>query len=143
MYGEPGTAYVYFTYGMHHCMNVVAGKRDEPVAVLLRALEPTEGLETMRKLRTRDSGRSIADRDLCRGPARLCDALDIDLALNGADLTADSRLWIERVRARPLPASALANTARIGVDYAGSWASQRLRWFIRDSRHVSGPARAG
>jgi DNA-3-methyladenine glycosylase len=143
MYADPGTAYVYFTYGMHFCLNIVAGERDDPVAVLLRALEPTEGVTTMRRLRSvhRPAGaRPLLDSELCSGPARLCEALEIDTGLNGIDLTADSRLWIERTRARPLPDSALVNTPRIGVDYAGPWAKEPLRWFIRGNPHAS-PAR--
>lgn len=140
MYGPPGTAYVYFTYGMHHCVNVVAGREGDPVAVLLRALEPVEGLEAIRRLRAarrKPDARPLRDTELCSGPGRLCEALAIDLTLNGIDLTTDSRLWIERLRTRPLPASRLVNTPRIGVDYAGPWATEPLRWFIRDHPHVS------
>jgi DNA-3-methyladenine glycosylase len=146
MYMDPGTAYVYFTYGMHHCLNVVAGKVGEPVAVLIRALEPAEGLDEMFRLRTSHrppESRPLKVTELCSGPARLCEALDIDLALNRIDLTTDSRLWIERVRSRPFPAAALVNTPRIGVDYAGRWAQEPLRWYIRGNPHVSvtSPAR--
>src|SRR5204863_5626014 len=106
----------------HYCLNVVAGAEGEPVAVLIRALEPTEGLPGMRKLRTagRPRGaRQLLDTELCAGPARLCEALDIDLGLNGIDLTTDSRLLIELSRTGEFPGGALGNSARIGVDYAG------------------------
>jgi len=82
MFGPPGRLYVYFTYGMHFCCNVVVGPADRASAVLLRAGEVTEGVELARSRR----GRST-DRDLARGPARLCQALAIDLAHNGVDLT--------------------------------------------------------
>jgi DNA-3-methyladenine glycosylase len=82
MFGEPGHLYVYFTYGMHHCCNVVCGPPGTPSAVLLRAGEVVRGAEIARSRRT-----STADRDLARGPARLCQALAIGLAENGADLT--------------------------------------------------------
>jgi DNA-3-methyladenine glycosylase len=149
MYGPGGTAYVYFTYGMHYCFNVVAGRAGEPVAVLVRALEPVEGVEAMRKLRTRTrTGRtrksgpadSSHDRDLCRGPARLCQALAIDRLLNAIDLTRDSRLFIER-DSPGLPDERIAVSPRIGVDYAGHWAGRPLRFFIRGNRFLSGPAR--
>lgn len=135
MYGPPGTAYVYFTYGMHHCFNIVCGRVDEPVAVLIRALEPLEGVEAMRELRGVAAG--AGESKLCSGPARLCQALGIDLTLNRIDLVSDSRLSLERARSRPLPASRLVNTPRVGVGYAGPWARRLLRWHIRGNPHVS------
>jgi DNA-3-methyladenine glycosylase len=80
MFGPPGHLYVYFTYGMHHCCNVVVGAEGDPAAVLLRAGEVVDGVAVARQRR------NGTDRDLARGPARLCQALGIDLAHNGADL---------------------------------------------------------
>src|SRR5690606_2172802 len=80
MWGVGGRAYVYFTYGMHHCLNVVVGEAGHPVAVLLRALEPTQGLDAMRRRRPR----ARRDRDLCSGPGKLCQAMAIDRQLDGA-----------------------------------------------------------
>ena len=164
MYSAPGTAYVYFTYGMHFCMNVVCGRENQPVAVLLRALEPTEGLDRMRehRLASRRAGRTapaadspgaaaqepavptLRDRELCSGPARLCQALAIDRRHNLIDLTSDDRLWIEVLRSTPAapPARRVGNTARIGVGYAGEWAVKPLRWFLTSSDHVSRPSRS-
>ena len=133
MYGAAGTAYVYFTYGMHHCFNVVCGREGEPVAVLIRALEPESGIERMRSNRPRARG----DSDLCRGPAKLCQAMEIDRKLNGIDLSTDERLFIEIAVLRPMERRRVANTARIGVGYAGAWARRRLRWLIRGNPHVS------
>jgi DNA-3-methyladenine glycosylase len=133
MYLPGGHAYVYFTYGMHDCMNVVAGEADEGVAVLLRALDPTEGLTAMRARRF--AARS--DRDLCSGPARLTQALVIDRELDGEDLRTSERLFIERLRRRALPAARIGEGPRVGVAYAGEWAEQRLRYWVRGNVHVS------
>jgi DNA-3-methyladenine glycosylase len=138
MFLEGGHAYVYFTYGMHHCFNLVCGKIDEGVAVLVRALEPTEGLETM--FRRRKKARR--ETDLCSGPAKLTQALGIDLRHNGIDLRDDRSLWIERVRARAFPKSRIVTTPRVGVNYAGDWALKPYRFFVRDNPHVSAGPKA-
>jgi DNA-3-methyladenine glycosylase len=124
---------------MHHCFNIVCGKVDEGVAVLVRALEPTEGLETMFSRRAR----ARREKDLCSGPAKLTQALGIDLRHNGIDLRTDPSLWLERVRARALPASKIIATPRVGVDYAGEWACKPYRFLVRDSPFVSAGPKTG
>lgn len=137
MYLAGGHAYVYFTYGMHHCMNIVCGEKDEGVAVLLRAIEPVEGIEQMRFRRPAAKN----EFELCSGPARLTKALDIDLKLNSEDLRFSQRLFIERVRNRALPTTKIERGPRVGVGYAGLWATEPLRFWIRNSPHVSRPSR--
>lgn len=133
MYLPGGHAYVYFTYGMHHCMNVVCGRSGEGVAVLLRALKPTEGLEDMYVRR----GKAKRDTDLCRGPGRLTAALGIDLNLDGHDLILSSTLFIERLRQRAVPSTKIHVSRRIGVESAGPWAARPLRFAVSGSPHVS------
>lgn len=131
MYGPPGHAYVYLIYGMHHCFNVVTEREGYPAAVLVRALEPLEGIERMRTLR---GGRP--DLPLTGGPARLCQALDIDRRFDGADLCApDALLFLEKDTA--VPADAIATGPRIGV--RGDEAALTIPWrfYVRDSQHVS------
>jgi len=130
MYGIGGTAYVYFVYGMHHQFNVVTNAAEVPHAVLIRALEPSEGIEHMRRRRARRS-----DLELASGPGRLCAALGIDLRLDRADLLGD-RVWIEPGERR-IPEAAIATGPRIGIDYAGPWAAKPWRFWIRDNPHVS------
>lgn len=129
MWGPPGHAYVYFTYGMHCCLNVVTEEDGVAAAVLLRALEPTIGLDLMRARR----GERIADRDLARGPGRLCAALGLTLAENGADLERDT-LWIEETPNFPLDAP-IVTTPRIGINQAADWP---WRFVLAGSPWVSG-----
>lgn len=133
MYLPGGHAYVYFTYGMHHCLNVVCGKAGEGVAVLVRAIEPTEGLSRMY------NNRPTAKReyDLCSGPAKLTQALEIDRSFNGTDMRTARSLFIERVRPRTLPRGQILHTARIGVGYARDWADRPLRFLIKGNAWVS------
>lgn len=136
MYARGGTAYVYFTYGMHYCLNVVCGGEGEPAAVLLRALEPSEGQDRMREHRASGTRRPAGHEALCRGPGNLARALAVDRSLDGVDLCTSQTLFVEI--GSPVPASRLRRTPRVGVGYAGAWAGRRLRWFMRDSRCVSG-----
>lgn len=102
MFGPPGHAYVYISYGIHHCLNVVT---DSPSAVLVRAIEPLEGLDEMARRRgTREP------RLLCAGPGRLCQALGIDRSHDGLDLTAGNGLWL----ARGQPRAEVLATPRVG-----------------------------
>jgi DNA-3-methyladenine glycosylase len=134
MYRGGGHAYVYFTYGMHFCFNVVCGPADSGTAVLIRALQPIEGLSQMFRHR-RGVRREV---DLCSGPAKLTEALAIDRSLDGLDLRCSETLAVELVRRRALPASRIIRGPRIGVTYAGDWAQAPLRFFLGDSPHVSG-----
>lgn len=134
MFLAGGHAYVYLIYGMHHCFNVVSGRDGEGEAVLIRALEPLEGLDAMRARR----GRS-GDRDLCRGPGRLAAALEIDRKLDARRLGGQSGLWIECGTAP----RKIFTSPRIGLGEVGPWASRRWRWCDAESIHLSRPARIG
>ncbi|MCA9287928.1 MAG: DNA-3-methyladenine glycosylase [Phycisphaerales bacterium] len=135
MYARPGTCYVYFTYGMHFMCNVACLREGHPAAVLIRAIEPLEGLDAIREARPAIT----RDRGLCNGPGKLCQALRIDRDLNAIDLTSDPRLAIVEPRnTEPVVAADIGVSARIGVDPAGEpSAGAPLRWFLRGSPHVS------
>jgi DNA-3-methyladenine glycosylase len=126
MFGAPGIAYVYRSYGIHWCLNAVSGSEGFPSAVLIRALRPIAGIETMRERRT---GR--VDRELLRGPGKLCAALGVDLDCNGASLLAPP-LWI--AAGESYPDAAVASGPRIGITRA---ADLPLRFHVRGSPWVS------
>jgi len=138
MYAIAGTSYVYFTYGMHHCFNIVCGQMDEPAAVLIRALEVSEGEAHMRSTLVCHRRDTTPALDLCRGPGRLCRSLAIDRTLNARDLTTDASIWVERLRSRALARRHTGISPRIGIDFAGEWRLKPLRFFIEQCRAVSG-----
>jgi DNA-3-methyladenine glycosylase len=132
MFGKPGVAYVYFTYGMHWMFNVVTEREGFAAAVLIRALEPVEGLDLMQQHR----GTDRLDR-LCSGPAKLTQALRIDKRDNGVDLCARvAEIWIETGAA--LNPRQIGRSPRIGVDNVPEpWRSKPWRCFVRDNTFVS------
>ena len=128
MFGPAGHGYVYFTYGMHWCANISCGEAGEGVGVLLRALEPVAGLELMRAARPK----ARSDRDLCRGPARLAQALGITGEHDGLDV----RSGLFRVLDDGTPPPAVPATGpRIGISRA---VQEPWRWCVPGNRFVSG-----
>jgi DNA-3-methyladenine glycosylase len=126
MFGEAGRAYIYFTYGMHHCFNVVGGTGKMAEAVLIRALEPTRGSELMEERR-----KTTDPYNLCSGPAKLVQAMGITQSQNGADLTKGDLF----LRARPAEWKAQIQTSsRIGITQA---ADRPWRYFVGDSQYVT------
>jgi DNA-3-methyladenine glycosylase len=113
LFGPPGTWYVYLSYGMHWCANLVCGEPGQASAVLLRALEPVAGLETMRERRG-----GVADRQLCSGPGKLCQALALTRDQDGAPMRRSG--VIVRGHEGPQPPAVLA-TPRIGITKAADW----------------------
>lgn len=125
MFGPPGNAYVYFSYGMHHCFNVVVQEQGIADAILIRALEPLEGLVLMQRRR------GVADKKmLCSGPGRLCQALDITINHNGVDLTKPPLYLIDD----SYSPESIESSPRIGISQA-----RELPWrfFVTGSQYVS------
>ena len=131
MFGPPGRAYVYLLYGVSWAFNIVVAKEGEPHAVLVRALEPTIGLELMSARR----GVPTHSRLLTNGPGKLCHALGITRDDYGRDLAGDELYLLDG------PRSPIARSPRINVDYAGVWAARPWRFFERGNRFVSVPPR--
>lgn len=130
-YAAGGHVYVFFVYGMYHQLNIVTGPEDHPHVVLVRALEPVEGIETMRARRGK-----MCDGNLTSGPGKLCIALGIDRSFNGEELSGE-RIWVEQFR--NVPDHKIAVGSRVGIDYAGEDAGKPWRFWVRESSHVSRP----
>ena len=130
LYGPPGHAYIYLIYGMYHCLNVVTQEEGTPECVLLRALEPLEGLEKMAER----SGGKLRPARLCAGPGRLCRALGLDKTLTGRDLLTGDFFLAE---GEDIPAEGIVAAPRVGVDYAGEDRDRPWRYYIAGSPFVS------
>ncbi len=140
MYGAAGHVYVFFIYGMYYQFNVVCGRVDTPHAILIRAVEPVEGIETMRERRgfLSEPGAiatgSRRDKNLTSGPGKLCIALNIDKTLNGEDLLA-KKVWLEDHRT--FTDDEIATGPRVGIDYAGEDAEKPWRFCVKGNEFVS------
>ncbi len=139
-YGKGGYAYVFFIYGMYHQLNVVTGPAEHPHVVLIRAIEPVDGIETMRERRgflsepgAKATG-SKRDKNLTSGPGKLCIALNIDKTLNAEDLLGKN-IWLEDHRT--LTDEEITTGKRIGIDYAGEDAEKPWRFWVKGSEFVS------
>jgi DNA-3-methyladenine glycosylase len=129
MFGPAGHAYVYMIYGFYFCLNVVTEAVGYPAAVLIRAIEPLENMDSMRRRRKNP----VRDTDIGSGPGKLCMAMSIDKNLNGADLLANT-IWIED---RDLETGVILTSPRVGVDYAGEYKDKPWRFFVEGNPHVS------
>jgi DNA-3-methyladenine glycosylase len=133
MWGEPGRAYVYLIYGFHFCFNTVCRPCGEAEAVLIRALHPLWGLEKMHQRRGK-----VIERHLASGPGKLCAALGINIAQDGADLCDKAGALIvarnPRVQETLSELGPVVQTTRIGISQAADWP---LRWYLRGSPHIS------
>lgn len=127
-YAEGGHAYVFFVYGMYYQLNLVTGLIDQPHVVLVRAVEPVEGVETMRQRRG-----PTKDTNLTSGPGKLCIAFGITRELNGADLMGD-RIWVEEYRQFK---KNVERGARVGIDYAEEFVDMPWRFWIEGNPYVS------
>lgn len=132
MFGQPGTAYVYLCYGIHHLFNVVTNKTDVPHAVLIRAVEPMEGISLMLER----TGKDKPDATLTRGPGNVSKALGIYTSDTGVDLLGERIFIVDD--GHYLEPSTIIKSARIGVEYAGEDAGLHYRFFVSGNKYVSG-----
>jgi DNA-3-methyladenine glycosylase len=135
MYATGGRSYVFFIYGMYFQFNVVCGAADLPHAVLIRALEPVEGVGIMRDRRLmKKPSAKMPDKNLTSGPGKLCIALAIDRSLNGADLLGNE-IWLEDYKT--FPNKEIKSGKRIGIDYAEEFAAKPWRFWLKNNAFVS------
>lgn len=134
-YAIGGHAYVFFIYGMYFQFNVVCGAKDSPHVVLIRAVEPVEGIEIMRERRQRKKTSAVmADKNLTSGPGKLCIALDINRRLNGENLLGEN-IWLENHR--EFSPAEIEIGKRIGIDYAEEFAEKPWRFWLKNNVYVS------
>lgn len=126
MFGDPGHAYVYFTYGNHYCLNITTQKAGTPGAILLRAVEPVEGIETMRRFRP-----NVPDSELTNGPGKLTKALSIDKSLNEQDMTIKGPLFVADPGKDDLE---IWRSTRVGI---GEGLDRLWRFYIKGNPYVS------
>ncbi|MGI8469801.1 MAG: DNA-3-methyladenine glycosylase [Pyrinomonadaceae bacterium] len=129
MFAVGGTVYIFFIYGMYYQFNVVAGKIGSPHAILIRAVQPVEGIETMRERRGQ-----MKDANLTSGPGKLCIAFGIDKTFNNLDLLGD-KIWLEDFK--NFSDTEISFGKRIGVDYAEEYAEKPWRFWVKDNPFVS------
>ncbi|MEJ7847723.1 MAG: DNA-3-methyladenine glycosylase [Pyrinomonadaceae bacterium] len=128
-YAEGGHVYVFFIYGMYHQLNFVTGPIDHPHVVLIRAVEPVEGIEIMRMRRG-----LMPDKNLTSGPGKLCIAMGIDKSLNGENLIGE-RIWVEDHKT--FLKKEIAPGKRIGIDYAEEFADEPWRFWVKGNQFVT------
>ncbi|KAJ4918396.1 hypothetical protein JOQ06_014081 [Pogonophryne albipinna] len=139
MFMKPGTIYVYLIYGIYLCMNV--SSEGEGAAVLLRSLEPLQGQPAMRQLRAarrREGARLLKDKELCNGPSKLCQALNIPRCFDRRNLAADPEVWLEKdPNINPAEPNDIVSAPRIGIESHGEWAKKPWRFYLRGHPCVS------
>ena len=136
MYGEPGYSYVYLIYGMYNCFNIVSNEVGTPQAVLIRGVEPIEGIDVMAQNRYNKPLELLTKnqiKGLTNGPGKLCKALAIDRSLNGLDLCGNKLYVLEGDN----EGFEMVSAKRIGIDYAEEARDYLWRYYIKDSNYVS------
>lgn len=132
MFLAGGHTYVYIIYGMHHCLNIVAGEPDKPQGVLIRAVEPLDE-HSFKIIKQNRSIHSKRLADLTNGPGKLCAALNINKSLNGYDLTTGDDLFLENANTNP----SIVCSPRINIPYAEEYIQMPWRYYIKDNPYVS------
>lgn len=131
MFGPAGYWYIYLIYGMYNCLNIVTDKNHYPAAVLIRAVEPIDGIKIMEKNR-----KTTKLTNLCSGPGKLCQAYGIDKKLNQSKAFSKTKLYIKQSK-KTIKPSQIIKAKRVGVDYAQNYKDKLWRFYIKDSQFIS------
>lgn len=131
MFEKGGLVYIYLIYGIHYCLNIVTAEKNKPQAVLIRAVEPIEGLNWIKKNRDIKSKKI---KDLTNGPGKLSQALKIDKSLNGCDLNNNDQLYIIDNNKNNFE---IESAARINIDYAEEYKNKKWRFYIKGNTFIS------
>lgn len=130
MFGNPGYSYIYLIYGMYNCLNIVTEHKNYPAAVLIRSIEPIEGIEYMKKQRKTDN-----ELNLTTGPGKLCQAFQIDKKLNNKAVFKKGLIWVED--RGNLKSSQIIKAKRVGIYYAKEYRDKLWRFYIKDNIYIS------
>jgi len=137
LFQKAGLVYLYLCYGLYWQFNIKTTK-EKPECVLIRAIEPLQGIKLMKKNRLREStltADSLSKHNLTNGPGKWCQSFKINKDLYGCDLVNSDKIWIEDQPS--LLDSEIQKASRVGIDYAGDWASKKLRFYIKSNNFVS------
>jgi DNA-3-methyladenine glycosylase len=138
MFDHPGLAYIYQIYGMYFCLNIVTEAKDFPAAILIRALEPIEGIKQMQKNRKlKASAFILRPSALTNGPSKLCQALKIDKKLNGENLITSKVLYLTANPKEKIQPTQMQSAKRIGIDYAKSYKHKPWRYYLKSNPFIS------
>lgn len=141
LYGEPGIAYVYFIYGMYYCFNIITKEKGSPEGVLIRAVEPLEGLDVISELRFKKSFKELTNtqkKNLTNGPSKLCMAFGITKENTWDDLTENENLYVEEASMQYyINDFDVVETTRIGIDYAEEAKDFLWRFYIKGNKYIS------
>lgn len=150
MFDQAGLAYIYLIYGMYYCFNIVTEAKDFPAAILIRAIEPIEGIKQMYRNRychgelsrtmtptCHPSTKLRMTNNLTNGPAKFCQAFKIDKTLNGINLITGQKLYLTEDEKIKLNPNQIKKAKRIGIDYAGAYKNKPWRYYLKNNQFIS------
>jgi DNA-3-methyladenine glycosylase len=138
MFNQAGLAYIYLIYGMYYCFNLVTEKKDFPAAILIRSVEPIQGLKTIYKNRKKFfTQNSKLNPQLSNGPGKFCQAFMIDKNLNGENLISSQKIYLAQNSQETIKSAQIKKAKRIGIDYAGSYKNKLWRYYLKNNLFIS------